>query len=70
MSKRAVRTPTSKLQSRHPAKITLDFISPSKLNYEPCKDSFDLINYLKVEMLGVGEPGQLDPPQNENIMKV
>lgn len=67
MNRRHVRTPASKT-SKQSTKAVLDFISPSKLIYESSKDSFDFINYLKIEMLGIGEPGNLDPPQTENIM--
>jgi hypothetical protein len=73
MSKRSIfinkSNPSKKSQTGNHHTV-LDFVPPPKLiSYEQSRgESFDILNYLKVEVLGIGEPGQMDPPHNENIM--
>lgn len=58
----------------HASKKDADFpLSPTKLSYKinPYfnRQSFDIIKYLKIEMFGIGEPGNLEPIGNENNLK-
>lgn len=62
----APSTPKKKANSK-PSDV-LGLLSPSKLTYKMPSEPFNILSYLKIEMFGIGEPGDLEPPGNENII--
>jgi hypothetical protein len=56
-----MKTPTKVGRGTRP-----EFLTPSKLR-QNSRINFSIWTYLREEMLGLGEPGKVGPPETENI---